>query len=51
MLRAGDVMRRATMQIAARELLLILRDQLSVGEAFCDETVAFGLRSVAIHDL
>ena len=51
MLRAGDVVRRASMQIAARELLLIQLDQLSGGEAFCDETFAFGLRSVAIHHL
>ena len=50
MFRAGDVVRRASMEVAAGKLLLIQLDQLSGGEAFCDEAIAFGLRSVAIHD-
>ena len=38
------------MKIAAREFLLVELDQLSGREAFCDQSIVFSFRSVAVHD-
>src|SRR6185437_13734432 len=50
MFGARDVVRRAAMQVAAGERLLIELDQLTGRQAFLDDRLLLGLRSVAVDD-
>jgi hypothetical protein len=48
-LRARDVVGRTPVQIAARHLLLVELDQLSAGQALCNQLCLLCLGSVTVH--
>ena len=50
MFRAGNIVRRAAMEIAAGKLLLVQLDQLAGRKAFGNQSIALGRRSVAVHN-